>query len=218
MTCPPARQRLPAQAAPVAGFRNAPLLDGGILHRVLDRGCRGNKGMDRCLEVCYEAGDAAALGRLGRSASLYEMPLFSPERDGTEGAARMKILVAFEGSNVTKAALEVAVKHARAFEGELLLVWSMAKGDEDQQDDIQTAEKSLAYWKDHLEGRGLVCQTHLLIRGLEAGEDLVRFASEHDVAEIVIGIRRRSKVGKLLFGSTAQYVILNAPCPVVTVR
>ena len=130
----------------------------------------------------------------------------------------MKILVAFEGSNVTKTALEVAVKHARAFGGELVLVWSMASGEENQQEAIQTAEKALVYWKDQLKEKGLDCQTHLLIRGLEAGEDLVRFATENKVEEIVIGVRRRSKVGKLLFGSTAQYVILNAPCPVVTVR
>ena len=64
----------------------------------------------------------------------------------------------------------------------------------------------------------LDCQTHLLIRGIDAGEDVVRFAADHNVEEIVIGVRRRSKVGKLIFGSTAQYVILNAPCPVVTVR
>jgi nucleotide-binding universal stress UspA family protein len=57
-----------------------------------------------------------------------------------------------------------------------------------------------------------------LIRGREPGEDLVEFAAEHQAAEIIIGIRRRSKVGKLLFGSTAQFVILNAPCPVVTVK
>jgi nucleotide-binding universal stress UspA family protein len=139
-------------------------------------------------------------------------------RDYRRKEGAMKILVAFEGSNVTKAALEVAVKHARAFGGEMVLVWSMASGEENQQEAIQTAEKALAYWKDQLKEKGLDCQTHLLIRGLEAGEDLVRFATENKVEEIVIGVRRRSKVGKLLFGSTAQYVILNAPCPVVTVR
>ena len=130
----------------------------------------------------------------------------------------MKILVAFDGSNVAKAAKEVALKHARAFEGELLLVWSMVKGDEDQKEDIQAAEKTLDYWKDQLDQKGIGCQTHLLIRGVEPGEDLVRFATDHDVEEIILGIRRRSKVGKLLFGSTAQYVILNAPCPVVRVH
>jgi nucleotide-binding universal stress UspA family protein len=130
----------------------------------------------------------------------------------------MKILVAFEGSAAAKAALELAVKHAQAFKGELLLVWSMPTGDENQQEGIQAAENTLAYWKDHLAQEGLDCQTHLLIRGVDAGEDVVQFAADHNVEEIVLGVRRRSKVGKLLFGSTAQYVILNAPCPVVTVR
>ena len=130
----------------------------------------------------------------------------------------MKILVAFDGSNVAKAAMEVALKHARAFDGELILVWSMAKGDEDQKEDILAAEKTLDYWKEQLDQKGIGCQTHLLIRGVEPGEDLVRFATDHDVEEIIMGIRRRSKVGKLLFGSTAQYVILNAPCPVVSVH
>jgi len=53
---------------------------------------------------------------------------------------------------------------------------------------------------------------------LEAGEDLVQLAEEKQIDEIIIGVRRRSKVGKLIFGSTAQYVILNAPCPVVSVK
>jgi nucleotide-binding universal stress UspA family protein len=56
------------------------------------------------------------------------------------------------------------------------------------------------------------------VRGLEAGEDLVQLADEHKADEIVIGVRRRSKVGKLIFGSTAQYVVLNASCPVVSVK
>jgi nucleotide-binding universal stress UspA family protein len=57
-----------------------------------------------------------------------------------------------------------------------------------------------------------------LVRGLRPGEDLVQFAKENGIDEIIIGVRRRSKVGKLVFGSTAQYVILNAPCPVVSVK
>jgi len=34
--------------------------------------------------------------------------------------------------------------------------------------------------------------------------------------EIIVGVRMRSQVGKLLMGSTAQHVIINAPCPGVT--
>jgi nucleotide-binding universal stress UspA family protein len=65
---------------------------------------------------------------------------------------------------------------------------------------------------------GITCNTHLLIRGLTAGEDLVKFADENQIDQIVVGVKRRSKVGKLLMGSSAQYVILQAQCPVVSVK
>jgi len=47
---------------------------------------------------------------------------------------------------------------------------------------------------------------------------LVTFAREEQVDEIIIGVKSRSKVGKILFDSTAQAVILTAECPVVTVK
>jgi nucleotide-binding universal stress UspA family protein len=56
------------------------------------------------------------------------------------------------------------------------------------------------------------------VRGLTPGEDLVAFARETNSDEIVIGVKKQSKVGKLLFGSNAQIVILAAHCPVVTVK
>jgi len=130
----------------------------------------------------------------------------------------MKILVAYDGSKVTKEALQLAIKHAGVFNGSILLVHSMVGGPEIPRKEFEAAEKDLQQQEIMLKGDGLSCETLLSVRGLEAGEDMVRIATEKKVDEIIIGLQRKSKVGKLLFGSTAQYIILNAPCPVVTIR
>ncbi|UCF94735.1 MAG: universal stress protein [Desulfobacterales bacterium] len=130
----------------------------------------------------------------------------------------MKILVAYDGSNASKEALRLAVDHTKAFQGQIYLVHSMVGGPEVPRKDFEQAERDLAYQRSLVKEQGLRCESLLSVRGLEAGEDLVKLAAENEIDEIIIGIRRRSKVGKILFGSTAQYVILNAPCPVVTVK
>ena len=61
-------------------------------------------------------------------------------------------------------------------------------------------------------------ETQLLISAYDVGEQLVDFAKRNNIDQIFIGIIKKSKVGKLLFGSTAQYVILSASCPVVTIQ
>ena len=85
-------------------------------------------------------------------------------------------------------------------------------------EDIEQAERGLEWAKSSFDENEIECNTHLLIRGLAPGEDLVQFAEENKVDEIVVGVKRRSKVGKLLMGSTAQYIILQASCPVVCVK
>jgi len=52
----------------------------------------------------------------------------------------------------------------------------------------------------------------------DPGEEIVRHADEHDAQYIVVSPQRKSQTGKLLFGSVAQSVLLNAPCPVVSLR
>ncbi|WP_432540993.1 universal stress protein [Kineococcus sp. SYSU DK002] len=49
-------------------------------------------------------------------------------------------------------------------------------------------------------------------------EDLLDTAQELDVAMIVVGVRRRSPVGKFLMGSQAQSILLGASVPVVAVK
>ena len=130
----------------------------------------------------------------------------------------MKILVGYDGSIVSKEAIATAEKHANAFKAEIILVHSMVGGPEVPRKDFEDAEKNLDYEKNILLGKKIPCKPIVSVRGLEAGEDLVQLADEHKADEIIIGVRRRSTVGKLIFGSTAQYVVLNASCPVVTVK
>jgi nucleotide-binding universal stress UspA family protein len=130
----------------------------------------------------------------------------------------MKIMVGFDGSKVAEAALALAAEHAQAFGAQIFLVHSMVGGPDVAKRDFENNERELEYHKNEYKKKDIACESLLSVRGLEPGEDLVRLAEEQQVDEIIMGVRRRSKVGKLVFGSSAQYVILNAPCPVVTVK
>jgi nucleotide-binding universal stress UspA family protein len=130
----------------------------------------------------------------------------------------MKIMVCYDGSRSSREALRLGRDQAKAYNGSIIIVSSMLKGTESEKADIEKAELDLEFEKKACLDEGIDCATHLLIRGLSAGEDLVQFAEEEMVDEIIIGVRRRSKVEKLVFGSTAQYVILKSHCPVVTVK
>jgi nucleotide-binding universal stress UspA family protein len=130
----------------------------------------------------------------------------------------MKILVGYDGSNAAKDALLLAKKHAKAFEAKVFVLSSLEKGNEDQLPKIEQAERDLEYAKTFFDKDGIPCETHLLIRGLSPGEDLIEFANENEIDEIIVGVKRRSNVGKLIFGSNARYVIMEANCPVVTIK
>ncbi|MDA8138373.1 MAG: universal stress protein [Desulfobacteraceae bacterium] len=130
----------------------------------------------------------------------------------------MKIMVCYDGSGASRSALRVAIRHAKAFNAKVYLVSSMEKGTEEEHEAIREIETELNNAKEKIQSEGITCETHLLVRGLTPDEDLVSYAKEQGIDEIAIGIRKRSKVGKLIFGSTAQYLILNAHCPVITVR
>lgn len=128
----------------------------------------------------------------------------------------MKILVGYDGSLTSKEALKLAIKHAQAFGATMEIVTSMEKGTEVKEED--KALSGLEWAKSAVVEKGITCNTHLLIRGVTAGEDLIEFSADNKVDEIIVGVKKRSKVGKLLMGSTAQYVILEANCPVVCVK
>jgi nucleotide-binding universal stress UspA family protein len=130
----------------------------------------------------------------------------------------MKILVGYDGSNSAKDALALAKKHAAAFDATIIIVTSLTGGSVTHAVEVEHASENLELAKKMLDEDGIQGETKLLVRGMTPGEDIVDYAKEKAFDEIIIGIKRRSKVGKLLFGSNAQYIIIKAPCPVVTVK
>jgi nucleotide-binding universal stress UspA family protein len=136
----------------------------------------------------------------------------------TEKERRMKILVGYDGSNSAKDALVLAKKHAAAFDATVIIVSSLTGGSVTHAVEVEHATENLETAKKMFDEDGVQCETKLLVRGMTPGEDIVDYAKEKAIDEIIIGIKRRSKVGKLLFGSNAQYIIIKAPCPVVTVK
>lgn len=130
----------------------------------------------------------------------------------------MKFLVGYDGSDAAKAALEQACIYAKACGADIVAIASVKFGSVTYEFDIDNAEKHLEYAENVIKRKGISPETKVLTRGFSPGEDIVKFAGENDIQAVFIGIKKRSKLDKMLFGSNAQHIVLKAPCPVVTVK
>ena len=191
-------------------------------------GCvnKRNEHLDICVILAYTKDKEIFATVLNKPSAIQQGP-DAPEKQkwkSENGKAekekrKMKILVAFDGSKPAKKALRLAREHARAFQAETIYVINCLEGDAQTQiQHLEEAEQHLAYARVFLNEADINSETKLSTDAIGAGEEIVAFAEEKNIDEIIIGIVQKSKVGKLLFGSTAQYVILNAICPVVTVK
>jgi nucleotide-binding universal stress UspA family protein len=130
----------------------------------------------------------------------------------------MKIVVGYDMTDLAEKAFATALAYAKNLSAQLVLVASLVGGTKETPEEIHAFEKGLRRVHQRAVEAGVKSERHLLMRGNTPGEDLVGFARENGAHLIVIGVRKRSKVGKLMFGSTAQYVILEAECPVLAVK
>ena len=130
----------------------------------------------------------------------------------------MKFLVGYNGSKEAKSALHLARTHAEIFGAKVFVITSMGGGSSEKPENIGQAAQNLALAEKFLKEKGVVCESHQLARGMSPGEDVVSFAEQHDVDQIFIGVEKVSRTQKIIVGSNAQYIILKATCPVVTVR
>ena len=130
----------------------------------------------------------------------------------------MKILVSYSGTKESEAALELAKTHAKIFDAKLVVVSSSEGGKGEKPEEINKIKQDLESLQKDISEDGIECEVEQLARGLTPGEDIVLFAQENDIEQIYVGIRKKSRTSKLILGSTAQYIILKAKCPVISVK
>lgn len=99
---------------------------------------------------------------------------------------------------------------------EVHAVNSLPGGSATDTDDVRDGEEALNVVSSRL-GTITTVESHQFVRGNEPHEDILEHAEEIDADEIVIGIRRRNPTAKVVFGSTAQQIMLHSNRPMAVV-
>jgi nucleotide-binding universal stress UspA family protein len=128
----------------------------------------------------------------------------------------MTIVIGYVPSPEGQAALGRGLEEAKLRGGRVVVVNS-SRGDALVDERFAQGEE-LELLRDVLRQSGIEHEVRQPMRGLLASEELVEIADEVSADLIVIGLRKRSPVGKLIMGSTAQRVLLDASCPVLAVK
>jgi nucleotide-binding universal stress UspA family protein len=128
----------------------------------------------------------------------------------------MTILVAYVPRPEGNAALNQGIALAKERNERLLVVNAGPGGrgeDETVADtlEIERLEKVLA-------DSGVDSELKQFVRGRTAAQEVEAMVEERQISLVVIGLRKRSPVGKLIMGSVAQEILLNVSCPVLAVK
>lgn len=127
----------------------------------------------------------------------------------------MPVLVGYIATPLGRAALRFAAVEAQRRGSSLVVVNSQQGGHGRESTHVDDV---LASAQADLRAAGVPVEIRGLVRDNDPAEDLIEVAEEIGAECIVIGLRRRSPVGKLILGSNAQRILLEADCPVIAVK
>lgn len=128
----------------------------------------------------------------------------------------MTVVVGYIPGELGEAALDAAVDEARR-RGTDLVVVNTTRGDR-LVDPRYVHDAEAASLESRLAATGVPHEVRRFTTDDLAADALLRVAAEVGTELVVIGLRRRTPVGKMIMGSTAQRVLLDAVCPVLAVK
>ena len=128
------------------------------------------------------------------------------------------VVVGYVAKPEGAAAVTAAIAEAKLRGAKLVVVNSHRGGDAFDAEKSAKADAEMDAVRKQIEDAGVEVDIRQLVRGLEPAEDLIGIAESESADLIVIGLRRRTPVGKLILGSNAQRILLDAGCPVLAVK
>ena len=130
----------------------------------------------------------------------------------------MPVVVGYIPTPEGRAALVAAEDEARRRRTSLVVVHSSRGEVDEDAERLLAVRDDLEAIRQRLAGEDLTVDVRDLALGREPVDDLLAVAAEVQADVIVIGLRRRSPVGKLIMGSNSQHILLSAGCPVLAVK
>ncbi len=128
----------------------------------------------------------------------------------------MTVVVGYIPNQHGEAALTSGLAEARLRSTDLLVV-NATRGDS-MIDKKYLGESAVTDLEQRLAAESDVSASVRQAMGADVADEIVRLAAEVGAELLVIGLRPRTPVGKMIMGSVAQRVLIDAPCPVLAVK
>jgi nucleotide-binding universal stress UspA family protein len=128
----------------------------------------------------------------------------------------MTILVAYVSRPEGRAALDKAIEMSKERKEPLLIVNASPGGQHEDPSLVPAFE--VEQLEELIAKQGIEGEFKQFVRGNNAVEEISDLVETRDISILVIGLRKRTAVGKLLLGSVAQEILMTVSCPVLCVK
>ncbi len=128
----------------------------------------------------------------------------------------MTIIVAYVPRPEGQAALDKGIELAKERKENLIVVNATPGGS--GEDPSRAEAQDVECFEQLLSVSGITAEFKQLVRGKNAVEELDELVGLTNASMLVIGLRRRSAVGKLIMGSMAQEILMSINCPILAVK
>ena len=129
----------------------------------------------------------------------------------------MKLMICYEGRENDENYLKQASDFVKSSLCSVHFISCVLRDSHLQDRAIERVQRNLTLAREYFEDKGINADSHVVLSAASEGEALMVYFRENEFDMLMVRVQTRSKVGKLIYGSTAQFMILESKCPVICI-